>query len=86
MNYSDLLNGIFELVGALFVIPSVKDLLKKKKVAGINWKTTGFFTLWGLWNILFYTLNGLIFSFIGGLVLAAVNIFWLTLLIKYNEQ
>lgn len=85
MNWSDIVNGIWEFAGALFVVPSIKNILKTKVSSGITWQTQLFFLLWGLWNVFFYPYNGLTFSFIGGLVLAATNIYWLFLIKKYER-
>ena len=85
MNYTDLVNGAWEIIGGLFIIPSILNTIKEKEVKGVNWLTILFFLAWGLWNIYFYPSNGLMFSFYGGIFLGVMNLIWVILLIKYNK-
>lgn len=85
MNYTDLINGLWEVAGGMFTIPSILDLLKTKEVKGVNWLTVMFFLVWGLWNVYFYPANDFVYSFYGGLFLAVINLIWVVLLIKYNK-
>lgn len=82
--YSDAINGCWELAGAIFTSFSVLDLYKKKHAAGITLGALAFFTTWGIWNIIFYPVNGHMLSFYGGIVLCSVNLIWTTLFIKYT--
>ncbi len=84
--YTDLVNGIFEICGGLFIVPSIIKIMKEKRVHGINWITTMFFTFWGLWNLFFYPQHGLTLSFYGGVFLVLANGTWLTLLIYYQRK
>ena len=86
INWSDVVNGLWELAGAIFIIPSIISILKKKVSTGITWLTQLFFLSWGLWNVFFYPYNGLNFSFVGGVVLAVTNIVWLWLIVKYRVK
>lgn len=76
---SDLINGLFELAGAIALSFNVKSLWHYKTIAGIHWSSVIFFTSWGYFNIYFYPDNGLYWSFIGGLFVSAVNTSWLIL-------
>ena len=84
MNITDLINGGFECVGIFFIIPSIIKTIKDKEVKGVNWLTVAFFTIWGIWNLIFYPINGLIFSFIGGIGIGVSNLVWAILLIYYK--
>jgi len=84
--YTDLINGIFEVCGGVFVIPSIIKISKEKRVNGINWITTLFFTCWGIWNLFFYPFHGLTISFYGGVFLVLANGIWLVLLIYYQHK
>lgn len=84
MNTSDLINGFFECAGAIFIIPSIVDAIKTKKINGINWITLIFMISWGFWNMYFYPHNGLMLSFYGGVALSAANVAWLVCIIKYK--
>jgi hypothetical protein len=86
MNIGDLINGLFEFVGAIFVILHILRLTKDKEVKGVSVVATAYFTSWGVWNVYFYPTNNLIFSFVGGVFLATANIVYVTLLIYYNGR
>lgn len=83
MNNSDIVNGVIELIAACFALLNIKQLYKDKKVRGVSPLPTFFFTAWGIWNIVFYPMNGLWFSFYGGAALATVNIFYFSLMWFY---
>lgn len=85
-NYTDLINAIWEVLGGLFVIPSIVSIAKTKEVKGVNWSTIMFFFIWGLWNIYFYPHNGFILSFYGGVFLSILNFIWVLMLIKYSKK
>lgn len=80
MSPPDLVNGGFELGGAAFQLLNVRALLRDRRVSGVHWLPTVFFTAWGLWNLWFYPHLGQWMSFYGGLGLVAVNVGWLSLL------
>ena len=86
MNYSDLINGIFEFIGAIFVCLSIYKLNKDKEVKGVHWLPIMFFTLWGGFNVWFYPHNDLYYSFIGGLFLMIINSIWVIQLIYYGRK
>lgn len=86
MNYTDLINAIFEFAGGLAIIPSIYAVYRDKQVKGVNWLTTGFFALWGLWNTFFYPYNGFILSCIAGVWLATLNVWWVVLQIHYSNK
>ena len=81
----DLINGIFELFGVLFILLSVRRLLIDKMVQGISWLQTAYFTVWGLYNLIFYPSLGLWYSFIGGIAIVITNTIWLIMLIYYTK-
>jgi len=85
-NYSDLLNGMFELVAGMFVILNIKQLNKDKEVKGISPISVIFFTMWGFWNVIFYPMNGFIWSFIGGLFIFVLNVFWVIQILYYKKN
>lgn len=86
MNHSDLLNGIIEFLGAIFTLINVRQVLKDKQVKGIHWAGTLFFTTWSSYNLIFYPLNNLWFSFAGAVFLFFANATWVTLLIYYSRR
>lgn len=82
----DLVNGCFELVGGLLSIANIRAIMKDKKVRGMALTPLAFFTAWGYWNVLYYPYLLQWFSFLGGLVVIAVNTVWLVLAIYYTHR
>ena len=85
MSVADTINGIFEHLGALFILLSVHKLAREKRVAGVHWGHMAFFTLWGYWNLFYYPSLEQWVSTIGGLWLVIVNTFYLGQLIHYTR-
>lgn len=83
---ADYINGIFEFVGALMLCKNVQVLLKDKKVQGVHWMPTMFFTTWGMWNLFYYPSLDQWASFFGGLAIVTVNAVWLTLVLRYRNK
>lgn len=79
----DLINGCFELVGAGFNLLNVHRLVKDKRLNGVRWEPTAFFTSWGVWNLFYYPALGQYWSFLGGCVIVAVNALWVALVAWY---
>ena len=80
----DIINGCFEFVGAYACSFNVRAILKDKKIEGVDWRSTAFFSVWGLWNLFYYPSLNQWWSFIGGLCIVLVNTFWLYLVWKYK--
>lgn len=83
--HGDQVNGVFELLGGLFVLNHCRAVLRDKRVAGVSIVSTVFFAAWGVWNMPFYWFLHLHWSFAGGLVIAAGNTIWIALLLRYRE-
>ena len=83
---ADIINGSFELLGAFFLMLNVKQLYKDKKLNGVHWLPTVFFTSWGFWNLYYYPSLNQWFSFYGGLCIVIVNTFWLLQIIYYSRR
>lgn len=82
----DVLNGVFEFVGGLFILKSVFRLLRDKRVAGIAWEMIAFFSLWGVWNLYYYPSLDQWFSFAGGCFIVLVNTIYVGLLLFYGGK
>jgi len=80
----DQINGLFELVGALFILNHCRVLYKDKQVRGVSILSTVFFFLWGCWNMFYYPHLDQWFSFYGGLLICASNSLWIFLLLYYK--
>ena len=82
----DLINGLFELVGALLQILNILQILKDKQVKGISLLPNIFFCLWSSYNLIFYPLIGLWLSFIGAIFMFIINATWLILALHYRRK
>ena len=80
----DIINGIFEFLGGIFLMENVNCIIKDKALKGVSWKPTVFFTLWGIWNLYYYPHLDQWFSFAGGLFIVIINTMWLGLIFYYR--
>lgn len=86
INWQDLINGGFELMGAPFVALSIRRLIKDKKVHGVSWVACLFFNAWGFWNLYYYPHLGQWVSFVGGVAITTANTVWVALLLYYSHK
>ena len=84
--WQDNINGLFELLGGLFILLSCVKLYRDKKVRGVSFIHVTYFTLWGYWNIHYYPHLGQWFSFGGSLAVTLINTFWLGQIIYYIKK
>ena len=82
----DLINGLFEFVGAAALALNVWKLYQDKESKGVHWLSTGFFTTWGFWNLFFYPSLGQMWSFAGAVAIVLVNVVWLILRVHYSRR
>lgn len=82
----DLINGLFELAGSYFTWKNAWILYQEKEIKGVYWPTWLFFTVWGLWNLIYYPSLNQYFSFYAGIVLVAGNIAWVGLAFYYKNK
>jgi ABC-type transport system involved in cytochrome c biogenesis permease subunit len=85
-NHSDLINGIIELTSAAFSAINIYRLHKDKQVKGFSVVPVIYFTIWGLWNLYFYPVNNLIWSFVGGIFIVVVNAIWIGQIFYYERK
>lgn len=81
---ADLVNGLFELAGGLFLTFNLRRLWQDKEVKGVSIPVTVFFFTWGVWNLFYYPHLGQWLSFFGGLLLASANVAWVGLAIYFT--
>ena len=79
----DVINGVFELGGAIITTMNVRQIFFDKEVKGVHWSPFVFFTAWGLWNLYYYPVLGQWFSFAAGALLVGVNCVFLYGLWRY---
>jgi len=82
----DSVNGLFEMVGGLFILNHCRAVLRDKAVAGVSIISTIFFSSWGVWNLYYYPHLDQWWSFSGGLVIVAANCLWIGLMLKYRNK
>jgi hypothetical protein len=82
----DTINSLFELGGGVVVWINVRKLILDRKVRGVFWPFAGFFAAFSLWSLFFYISLGQWLSFMGGLIIAAGNITWFTLALKWRNN
>lgn len=76
MNHIDLINAFFEGGGSILCWMNVLKIRRDRTVKGVFWPTQVFWSLWGLWNLYYYSAVGHPFSFWCGAVLVSGNIAW----------
>lgn len=82
---ADAINGTFELVAGWVSTINISALLKSKKVQGVHWAPTAFFSAWGVWNLFYYPILGQWVSFVGGIGIVVSNLIWLGLAWRYRN-
>lgn len=82
----DYVNGAFETLGCLFILPSILKLRREKMVRGVSWVHAGFFWSWGAWNIFYYPSLDQWCSFAGGIALFAANTIWVSQILFYRSK
>lgn len=76
MHIFDGVNGTFEALGALVTWANAYKLYKDRCVRGVYWPATGFFSVWGLWNLFYYPHLHQWMSTVGGALLVVGNLVW----------
>lgn len=84
--WQDHVNGLFELLGGFFITLSCIKLYEDKKVRGVSFVHIAYFTVWGYWNIEYYSNLGQWVSFAGSLAVTGINTVWLGMLIWYLRK
>lgn len=81
---ADLVNGLFELVGGVFLTFNLRRLWLDKEVKGVSIPVTVFFLTWGAWNLFYYPYLDQWLSFFGGLLLELANVAWVCLAVYFT--
>ncbi len=74
---NDLLNALFELVGAIAVWMNIWVYAKDRSIKGVYWPMSVFYCAWGIFNCYYYPSLHQWFSFYAGILVALGNIIWL---------
>jgi hypothetical protein len=81
---NDQINGLFELVGSLFILNHCWTLFCDKIVKGVSLMSTFYFFSWGIWNLFWYPSLGQPYSFYGGIAIMIANVIWIAMMIYYK--
>lgn len=84
MNIPDIINGLFELSGSIFITMSIIKTKKDRGTTGVSWMTIAYFSSWGYWNLYYYPHLGQWWSFVGGILIVAANTIWAGQIIYYK--
>ena len=82
----DLINGLFEGLGALLIWLNVKTLIQTKQLIGFRLSVVAFFAAWGYWNLFYYPSLNQPISTAFALVLALGNTFYTVLALIYRRR
>lgn len=79
----DMINGMFQLIGAMMLSINVYALYRDKEIKGIHWSSTVFFTCLGIFNLFYFPSLEQWWSFAGGIAIVVVNTIWLSMIVYY---
>lgn len=85
-DWPDKINGLYEILGSLFILMHCIKLYGDKKVRGIYVPATVFFFTWGVWNLYYYPSLGQWMSFTGGVAIVIMNALWIGMMLYYNSK
>jgi hypothetical protein len=80
----DQINGMFEALGAVFILRHCRAVWLAKASKGVDIPATVFFTAWGAWNLFYYPSLNQPYSFCGGALLVLANGLWVGLLVRFS--
>lgn len=84
--FMDMANAFFEGAGSIFVLNHARVLSQHKLVRGVSLLSVAFFSLWGVFNMFYYSHLGQNFSWYAGICVLIANTFYLSLIIHYRRK
>lgn len=82
---NDMINGLFELSGSIFLFRNCLMLFRDKQVKGVSILSTTYFFAWGVWNLFFYPSLNQWYSLLGGLSIMTANCLWILMMLYYSR-
>lgn len=79
----DAINALMEIGGGFVTLLNVRQILRDREVRGLHWSPVVFFALWSWWNLYYYWGLEQYCSWVGSLLLACSNTWWLFLVLYY---
>ena len=86
MSTADLINGAFEFGAFVAILLNCRKTHLAKGVKGVSYISVTFFTIWGYWNLYYYSSFDQWFSAITGAGVAAANTLWVSMIIYYQQK
>lgn len=86
MQIPDLINGLLECGGGVFISMSIVKLHRDRLVRGVAWQASAFFTAWGFYNLYFYPHLDQWLSFLGCGLTTFANVIWFGQIIYYKRR
>jgi len=81
----DIINASFEAFASIFLLNHVVALWRSKQARGISLISTIFFSIWGIWNTIYYPQIGQVFSFYAGVAVLIANSIWVASIIYIRK-
>jgi hypothetical protein len=85
MKLLDLGNTFFIFGGCFFIWRNVLKLYRDKMVRGASIEAGAFFTLWSVWQLVYYSGNQHWVSFAAGIIFFAGDLAWVVLAVLYTR-
>lgn len=82
----DVVTAVFEAGSAVFGLLNIRAIRRDKRVSGVHWLPTTWFTVWGCWNIYYYFALALPLSWFAGIGITIVNSVWLGHVYWYGRK
>jgi hypothetical protein len=86
MTSHDMINAVYEGVGAVLISLNIRRLLRDKTVKGVSLWPGAWWTCWGAWNVYFYSAVNTPASFYAGIAVVLANATWLGLAVHYARR
>ena len=83
---NDLINGLFECIGGVFLWLSCWRLYQHKEVKGVSAIPITFYAAWGYWNLFYYPSLNQWFSFFAGFIVVSANTTWVIMALYYKRK
>jgi hypothetical protein len=86
MSWADIVNGVYEMGGAVALAWNCVTTYRDKEIKGLSISSMIFFTSWGYWNLYYYPSLNQWMSTVGAASLVFFNTIWLCQAIYYTRH
>ncbi len=81
----DVINSFFEFSMFVASLINIVKIYRDKVIRGVHWATVVIASLWGFWNLHYYSSLDQWWSFFAGILLVISNSVWLILVFYYEK-